>query len=75
METIFIKIDKNTIKKTTEEVIDIKNFNEELSVINKNIKEVEKEPDMITVSNDDKFFRLEKLEKRKKEIESYINVK
>lgn len=75
METIFIKIDKNTIKKTTEEVIDIKNFNEELSCINKNIKEVEKEPDMITVSNDDKFFRLEKLEKRKKEIESYINVK
>lgn len=69
---IFKTKDEIRMVETKEQVFLIKDLNLELEKIEKQIKETEKEPDEILVSNFDKFAILEDLKKRKDELNNLL---
>lgn len=57
------------------EKIDLKEVDKRLTAIEKEIKELEKEPDVIEMPNDSKMFRLDELKREKEKFEVYKAVK
>lgn len=57
------------------EKIDLKEVYKRLTAIEKEIKELEKEPDVIEMPNDSKMFRLDELKREKEKLDVYKAVK
>lgn len=64
---ITYKKEGNILKEisTKEKVYDLQELQSEMDGIDNEISKAEKEPDIITIANDDKFYRLEELKSRK----------
>ena len=76
MKTIrYEQIDENTVKKITEEIIDISKSNEEISDIDNRIANLESEPNEIIVPNLAKFEELENLKFNKQELNKQLDKK
>lgn len=73
-ETIILT-SKNTLTKTITETIDLRPLKDELTYINSQIAELEKQPDEITVPNDVKFAEINLLNIRKEIINKFLSVK
>jgi hypothetical protein len=71
------EVTKDTIKiiSTKEEIFDVKKLKEELAKIEISITETEKEPNEILMPNDTKFYELERLNNRKKELNKLLGLK
>lgn len=65
------KIDANTIKETTERIIDLIPLKDRITAIDLEIAETQKQPEM--VFNDFKQEKLNKLEEEKKQIQESLN--
>ena len=74
METISL-VSKDLVRKTIVEDIDLKPLKLELAEINKQLADLEKEPNEITAPNDSKFGMQAILNSRKAEISKLLNVK
>jgi hypothetical protein len=73
MET-YTKINKDILRKTILEDIDLNSLKLELENINKQLKLLEKQPKTIVVFDDSLQFQIETLGERKKEISKLLNI-
>lgn len=74
MET-FETVSKDIIRKvtTTEEIIDLRPLKEELVTLDQEIEGLKKQPDEVTVRNDEKFLKLDQANIRKEELSIFMN--
>lgn len=73
MET-YTKINKDILRKTISEDIDLTSLKLELENIDKQLKLLEKQPKTIMVFDDSLQFQIETLGERKKEISKLLNI-
>jgi hypothetical protein len=73
MET-YTKINKDILRKTILEDIDLNSLKLELENIDKQLKLLEKQPKTIVVFDDSLQFQIETLGERKKEISKLLNI-
>jgi hypothetical protein len=70
----YVIIDADTIKKITEEVIDLKPLRKRLNAIEDELKIVSKEPEKIIMPNIEKMVMIDQLNEEKKAIEAKLKI-